>query len=604
MRGLRSAIRELGPGLLLGGLMMLPSSSPLCAQAGSDAEEEGRLLRSAAILESRGELEEAAELLGSHLRRNPAATGTLFALERIRRAQGRLEEVLPAVDAYLEVEPTAAGVRYLELRLLAEMDSLRELEEAAEEWIAVAPTEPEPYREVARIYGRALGSERALDILRRGSEAVEEPGSLALETGDLLMEAGRVEEGARAWARGVGADGQGGAAVLRRLERLSDDRSGAVHALLDALGAEHATAGRLRMGALIALEAGLEERALELAREALVGLDDAAARGFLLELARRGSPASGRRDRGGRVTVWAYRAVRDRTSDPEEALALDRRIADAAAQTGDTATAAEARRRVAGALPPGSAERRAALASVIRLEARGDDSREELEALLATFRAEYPDAPQTDELTATLAARLLAEGDREGAIRVLEDTDGPKSSLERAYLHLDGGEVERGREALLRAIPGLPPARATGLVELVGLLGSVGSDAARRAGRAAALAHRGRPAEGLELIVDLDDVNREDRPPLLALGAGLAAEAGDADGAARLRERLVTGFPDAAEWPGAALALARHLADLPGRRDEAVRILEGLILERPESAVVPAARRELERLRSRGGESS
>lgn len=587
--------------LAVAALLVAAGPVQLAAQAGSRGEQEGRLLRTVAVLESRGELEEAAGLLEAHLRRAPDATGALFALERIRRSQGRLTEVLPAVDAYLEVEPAAGGIRYLELRILVELDSLRAVETAAEEWIAAASDDPEPYREVARIYTRSLGSERALEVLRRGAEAVADPADLALQTGDLLLALGRVEDGGRAWARAVAPDGGGSAAVLRRVERLREGRIRVAEALLEALTDGDPSPHRLRTGALVALEAGLEERALETARDAVEGLDDASARGFLLELASRGVPARGE---ASRVTVWAYRTLRDRTGDPEEALALDRRIADAALAAGDTAAAVTARRRVATALPRGSAERRAALAAVIRLRGVGGlgEDPDELEALLATFREEYPDAPETDELAATLARSLLAGGDRDGALRALEGTEGPRSALERAYLHLEEGEVDEGRGALLQAIPGLPPARATGLVELAGLLRRVGSGAAELAGRAAALAHRGRPGEGAGLLRGLDGVAPEDRAPLLALGARLSEEAGDGEEAASLRERIVTGHPDAPEWPEAALALARHLAGTPGRREEAVQILEGLILERPDSAVVPAARRELERLRSRGGE--
>jgi TolA-binding protein len=83
----------------------------------------------------------------------------------------------------------------------------------------------------------------------------------------------------------------------------------------------------------------------------------------------------------------------------------------------------------------------------------------------------------------------------------------------------------------------------------------------------------------------------------MAWAGELARQAGEADRAVGLLAALVEGYPEAPEFPEAALALA-GLHREAGRTQEAGRVLERLIVERPDSPVAPTARRALQRMRS------
>jgi len=222
-------------------------------------------------------------------------------------------------------------------------------------------------------------------------------------------------------------------------------------------------------------------------------------------------------------------------------------------------------------------------------------------ARLAAFADEYPAAPELDELTVALAAAYLAQGMRDEAAALLTRVEGPRSSLERAYLALEDGRVDEAADALERAADGLPAAEATEAIALALALTQGGPEAARLAGEAALGVHRLGTFDAAAFGAEVAALPEADRPRSLALGAALAERVGDAEGATELRERLWRDHRDAPEAAAAGLALARRLASRDPAR--AADLLEQVILGHPESAVVPSARRELRRVRSllRGG---
>ncbi|MEX0979802.1 MAG: hypothetical protein WDZ89_01835, partial [Gemmatimonadota bacterium] len=192
------------------------------------------------------------------------------------------------------------------------------------------------------------------------------------------------------------------------------------------------------------------------------------------------------------------------------------------------------------------------------------------------------------------------------AHRVLQEVRGPQSALQRAYLELERAEpdMERVMLDLRAAVDGFSGSGATDVIQLMALMNRVGEEAALLAGRASALAHRGRAARAVEILREgVRSLPREDHPPLLALGARLAVAPGSAATLAEAKgdflRILVGDFPESPEAPEAMLALARHRLQRSGGVEEAVGLLETLILTRPESPVVPDARRELQRLRQR-----
>jgi tetratricopeptide (TPR) repeat protein len=349
---------------------------------------------------------------------------------------------------------------------------------------------------------------------------------------------------------------------------------------------------RRRAAVRYALASGLEDQALAVAGTVVEELDGSRLRGFLADLARRG-------EEGGSddVALWAYRELRARTGNEAERRALDQRLASAALEAGDTARALQIRRELVEALPADSRERRQARAELLELEA-AEGRVEGLEEGLESFRRTYPRAAELDGLSARVARALLGRGDRAGARRVLEGEEGPRAALTRAYLHLAEGALDRGGELLDSASSGLPPSRATEVLQLRALLGGLQGSARDLVARTAVLAHAGRGGAAVERIrEEVGTLPPSDQPAVLAHGARTADAAGDPDSAARLRRTLVESHPEARETGEAMLELARYHAGSLGETDEAMRLLETLIVERPHAPVVPVARRELERLR-------
>jgi len=589
--GRADAIRWVRAGLM-GGLFILALGSSVDAQVRM-RNSEAQLLREAAARESTGDFDGAEEVLRRLLDESPGSSGGLFALERVLRSKGAIGTLLSAVDAFLEQDPSSSGVRALKLRVLVEVDSLDALEREAEEWLEEDGESEVPYREVARVYERAFGSDEALRLLREGREQLGE-GALALEIGDLLAATGDAEGAVDEWSAAVGDDGAQTSTITRRVQGLTGDVDAAGARLVANL-ADSDLLARRRAGARIALELGLGAEALPLVQDVADDLDGRSRSSFLSDVARRA------RDNDlVAVAAWAYDELGEEADTPAERRQYDQRIIDVSLAMGDTATALEAQRRVAESFSPGSVDRRRASAQVIRLEGTQSDT-DVLRTLLDDFRENFPNAPELDDLAATVASALQARGDHEGAAAVLDGISGPKSSLERGYILLSAGEIEEGRSALLLALTGLPPSEATPVIQFAGLLGRVSPEGAEVLAAAGVEAHHGRGASAALVLADatvaLED---EERPPILAEAARMATDGGSDEVAAVIHRRIVTDYPEAPEIGEASLALARFHARTTDGVEEAIRLLENLITMRPNAAVVPDARVELDKLRGRG----
>ncbi len=555
---------------------------------------ESQLLRESAARESRGDYDGAAEVLGQLLERNPASSGGLFALERVLRSRGDVESILPAVDAFLAEQPRSSGVRSLKLRVLADVDSTDALRRESELWLSSDGANAVPYREVSRVWERAFGPTEALGILQRGRSALGEDDALALEMGDLYALTDDVTSAGSEWAKAVGRDAAQVSTVTRRIEALDDDAEGVGRQVVAELSASD-DVSRRRAGARMALDLGYEAEALELSQEVARALRGRPRSTFLTDVARRS------RERGlVDVAAWAYDELGSEAQSPTERRQFDQRIIDVSLAAGDTAAALEAQRRLVDSFTPGSVDRRRATAQVIRLEgSRSDPS--ELQEMLEEFRADYPNAPELDDLAATVAGALQRRGDPRGAAGVLVGIEGPRSSLERAYLLLDAGEIEDGRSSLLLALTGLPPTEATSVIQLAGLLGRVSPGAREALAEAGVAAHRGQGGEGARILAAVvTSLEADEQPAILAEAARMAAQAGDEEMAAGIHEQIVEEHPNAREYGESTLALARLRSRTAEGVPEAIRLLEDLIGSRPNAAIVPDARVELERLRNRG----
>lgn len=552
------------------------------------------LLRDAANRESQGDFAGAEDVLRRILAEDPGSSGGLFALERVLRAMGRVVDVLPEVDRFLDRHPESSGVRYLKLRVLLEVDSLDALRAEAERWLESDPTSEVPYREVARVYERAYGIGEALDVLREGRAVIGNHDALALEIGDLLAARGDRDGAVDEWAVAVGPDAGQATTITRRIQGLTTGVADAGRRLVRTLAASDRVARR-KAAARIALDLALGDEALRFAQAVAGELDGRTRSTFLADVARRA------RDHDlVAVASWAYDELGEDASSPAERRRFDQRIVDVALAAGDVEAALVAQRRVAASFSAGSVDRRRATAQVVRLEVAHSDP-ERLRGLLSDFRAEFPNAPELDDLAATVASALQARGDAAGASAVLVGIEGPKSSIEKAYLLLDEGEVERGRGTLLLALTGLPPSEATPVIQFVKLLGDVSPASAKLLAAAGVEAHRGdAPEAARALTAAISGLAQADRAPLLAEAARMASRGGADDLAADIRGRIVADHPDAPEVDEASLALARYHARTSSGVAEAIRLLEALITSRPNAAVVPDARLELEELRGRG----
>ncbi len=163
-------------------------------------------------------------------------------------------------------------------------------------------------------------------------------------------------------------------------------------------------------------------------------------------------------------------------------------------------------------------------------------------------------------------------------------------------VRLLSGEATRdeGLRAVAARAISLPPDRATLWVQLMATVERTGVAAGTLAARAVVRADDRDAASGVGILLEgMDgDLPEEDRAPLVALAAHLAAE-GTPDRAAELRRRLLREWPDALEAPEAQVELARHLLQGggAGAREEAVELLEGLLVRRPNHPLAPEARR-------------
>jgi len=553
------------------------------------------MLRDAAARESRGDYEGAEQVLRALLEESPGSSGGLFALERVLRAQGEVVSIMPAIDEFLEATPDSPGVRSLELRVLADVDSLDAVRREAEEWIALQSEREVVYREVSRVYARVFDERAALAVLSRGRDRLGDPTAFALEIGDLHAAEGDATAAAREWAAAVAPEGAQVSTLSRRLGELPGDLRGPVaEALVDEL-AVAATPEARAAAAALAIDLALPDRADRLVRSVADDLDARTRESFLADAARRARQAG-----MDELASWAYDELGARALSPAERREFDERMVEASLAAGDTASALEAQWRLVDSYSPRSVDRRRASARAVRLEAGSADSERLLE-LLADFRERFANAPELDDIAASVARALQARGDARGAAAVLEGVRGPRSALERAYLLLGDGAIAEGRAALLLAVTGLPPSEATGVIQFAGLLGRLSEPAAEALAAAGVAAHRGDPAGGVASLAAAEGIVDEERAAVLAAAARLADDHDEARLAADIRRELVDRYPDAPEVAEASLALARYRGRTPDGVDEAIRLLETLITARPNAAIVPDARIELQRLRQRGG---
>jgi len=580
--------------VLFGALVFLAVAGPARSQQRAEGRETN-LLRQASALEATGDLDGAVAVLFGILGRYPGSSRGLDALERVLRSRGTLRPVFTGVDRQLQLDAADPGAWFFKLRMMAELDSVGTIETEARRWVRADPGSPEPYRGIAHLYQGLFGPRRALVVLEEGREAVGDPEAFAVEIGGALLELGRTREALEEWGPVVGFDrlglpgdpeGPGGDEV---------DGAALAAAFIEGLAVDSGTTDQRRAGIWIAMRLRLLEGAWRLAERVQEDMGHEAGWSFLRRLGREAEAAE-----APELALRAYQRLGEIEEEEYEGRWLDVDIVRVALEAGRSDVAREAEARIFDGLRAGSAERRVLMARLIEVEVIRSLP-EEVAGRVRAFRDEFPEAPELDRLAARSAAQLHERGERDAARRILEGVDGPHSSLERAYLMLDAGEYDEAGAAFFLALPALPPAEATPVIQLMTLVDRLGPAGRKLAAESAILARRGRTPEALDAVrTGIQGLSGPDQAALLAQTARLAGAAGLIEEAAELRDELLDAHPDAPEVEEATLALARHRASYDGDVEEALRLLEALILTRPNAALVPDARRELERLRREG----
>lgn len=581
-------MRTVLPTLLVGMLLW-----PVTAAAQSDGAVAGEAVRSevevldrAQEAEARGDVAAAEAMLRALLERRRGSLSAVLSLERLLRMQGRIEEIVPLVERLLDHDPDSPIGHQLALRTLSALDRPSELERAQDRWIEVTPELATPYREAARVWMEREEPERAVEVLERGRQRLGSD-ELALELGAAYAHSGDDARAVDEWQRAIGADARSFRLVQRRLLSLPDGGARLTPRMIMALRSDPSTAPRLRAALSLAVDAGLEDEALELAGQVLPMLDAGERQEFLLHTGREADAA-----REPRLAYWAYTTLLEgeRPETVDEG-ALQRRVAELAVAVGDTAAARRAYSELAEQTDPGSVALRQAEASSLELELPRvalDDAQRMYEA----FRADHPDAPELDRLAAVLAVRALGQGRDELAGSVIRDVRGPETARVRARLALRKGEPEAARTALLAAAAGLRGTDATDAIGLATLLGRATPEGARRLGAALLALDAGEVEAAIDTIVRPSlELRPDERAALLDFAARLAEREAMPLRAEAIRRTLIEEHPAAYEAPAALLGLARALAQRPGDQAEASTLVERLILEHPRSALVPQARR-------------
>ena len=562
-------------------------------QLATRATEEIRLLREAEAREAAGDLAGAEAVLRGLLEANPGALSALITYERLLHIQGRLADVLPAIERLLEQDPASVIGHHMRVRTYSALNQVEDMERAAEAWIESSPRTETPYREIGRAWFDRGEYGKALEVLQRGRDRLRRADALALELGDVYAALKDYSRAAAEWERAIGRDGNGFLLVQRRLASLPDGGAQIIPLMIEGLTRKPVTVGRRKAATILAIDAGLGERAEQIARQVARDLKGTERQSFLVEVARRADGA-----RLHRLAYWAYSELLKADGPNDRKLAIRSRLAELALAIGDTAQAAENFRVLEQAAAVGSPDRRQAAALRIELMARGGDA-DGAAREIERFRQEFPEAPELDRAAATVASVYLDRGSLAAAERILQGVAGPQSDLVRGRIALRQGDVARARAAFLSAAPRLEGAQATETIGLVALLGRLSPAGGRLVGQAVADVAAGKTAEALARLTNESRtlLSDQERAAVLDFAASLAARNGLIADAERIRRSLVEEYPRSPEAPGALLALARSLMERGGSDDEVRRLLERLILEYPRSALVPQARRELERLR-------
>lgn len=487
------------------------------AQTRYDRQVENRMLREAASQSVRGEFGRAEATLLELLELQPGSAAAVLALARVLRAGDRVAEILPVVETHLAARPASGRVWALKLDLLVETGATDALAETVRAWILAAPAAPQPYREGTGVLREVLGVEAAAEALREGLDAVAGSPLLLTELGDVLIAAGRVDEGAAAWARVLGRDDSLDRDIRGRLEGLGEERGGVSGMVVSALVREPVAVSRLGVAVELALSAGDTAAAL-------------GARGRITAFHPRGSPD--------RLAAWTdelhLRVAWGDLAEASEALAAFRGEHPESPHLDELAATLAGRMLVRGM-------REAALAVLDGIEGPGAALERALILLEGGAFADGTNALQAalPELEPSRATEML-----ELSLALNELTVAGGRLAARAAVARHRGHPELAVETVRRGLGQVPATDRPALLAL-------GARAADEAGL---------PAEAVALrrqIVDNHRDTREFPEAALRLARAVASEPGGRDEAVGILEALIVAWPESPVVPGARRELER-----------------------------------------------
>jgi tetratricopeptide (TPR) repeat protein len=557
-------------------------------------------LRKIESLERTGRLAAARIALDSLLEEWPTEPRALILAERVYGRQGDLAAVLPVLERAIEVDPTAPLPRQVQLRVLVALDRIDEIRVAGESWLRATPRSDIAYREYALALRQLLSDAEAVNMLKRGLAAVDQPHPLAAELANLYLQQGRWSDAAAQWVDVTRASPRLGRDLVRyTLESLGPGAEPAARALLVHLSDEGTDEER-ELGAIAAIYAGRLDEALERADALIADLEGKDRRGF----AARFSDVAANRNQPALVT-WAYRQMLMDVIEDSTRWELARQVVEHDLSAGDTVTAHGLLRDVLARAEPGMAAHRWASALQIRVYAAGG-SLDDAQAALADHASAYPDDPEISSLALTVGVASLRYGRLEEAARVLSLA--PRSGMNRVerarlaaatgYLALYEGRYEEARAGIELAGAELSGWERSEALRVLVFLKNGNEVELRAVADAHRSALQGRPLDAYRRLRQaLDGVAPSSARPALLLWAGELAMAGGAVAEAeQVLRRIPERYPRSGEAPVAMMTLAEELA-VSGRLSEAIALLEDLILEYPESALTPIGRRRLAELK-------
>jgi len=585
---------------------------PVAAQQQPGASGGEDALRHASQLVDVGRLVQAREVLEQLLAGEPAPAhdirvSGLWMLYEVHRELGDAASFLPIVDdAVGQNEFDDPDIS--EMRVDARIDAglVDQATELGRGWIEARPKEPRAYRSLADAEVAASRRQAAIDALRQGRGATEQPDLFAIELAHLYAEVDDADGIADEWAILLGANAGGLDTVVAHYTTMSGNPEPALHRTMEVAAASD-RASPVRPGAMaLALRIGEDQRAHTLAAatygEEPIPADRASLERYAREAERAGYPLE---------VAWAAEALATIGRDASERRRWRAVSADMALQAHDTATASRAFRSLVGEGEPGSSAHRLATRRLFSLLAADASTVRDSERLLIVYNGLYPDSATVLAGMATELSRgYVRAGDREKARSVVataSETPPISESFEarsildaqRALIALYDGDGESAA-ALLQG-----PASATGVdaedrsrwIELLSAIESADSvDVAVFGATLGSGARDGAAADPDVASATLRSLPAEATSAgLYAVAAGELSVSGAERAAASVRRALVERFPGSSQAPAAMLELAR--AGMPG--EEARSWLVRLVTGYPESAVAPMARRLLAELDGR-----